>query len=179
MHSRRALWSSLTPSICFIITVEIIDGDTPLTSVLLAPTHIDIFFGINIRPISFTSEECTVTTFLAEYYEQVNIPMFTGATSYTMELGGVIILIFGQGLWFCNRMEKTLINPIQYQSFSIPICDDPTDQHRQLVIEEDFNTPIPMLIVGSTCGFINWYPISDEIKTHWHITISNEHNWYP
>ena len=35
------LWLSLlTPSICFIITVGIINGDTPLTSVLLAPTHI-------------------------------------------------------------------------------------------------------------------------------------------
>ena len=32
--------SSPTPSICTIITVEIIHGETPLTGVLLAPTHI-------------------------------------------------------------------------------------------------------------------------------------------
>ena len=40
-------------------------------------THCD---GRSIRPISFASEECTVTLFLVEYYEQVNIPICTGAT---------------------------------------------------------------------------------------------------
>ena len=48
--------------------------------------------------------------FLVEYSELVNIPIFTGATSYTIESGEGIIIIFGQGLWFGNRMEKTLIN---------------------------------------------------------------------
>ena len=54
-----------------------------------------LFFGINVRSISFKSEECTVAPFLVEYSEQVNIPICTGATLYTMELGEVIILIFG------------------------------------------------------------------------------------
>ena len=44
-------------------------------------------FGRKIPTISFKSEECTVAHFLAEYYEQVNIPICTGATSYTMESG--------------------------------------------------------------------------------------------
>ena len=75
-----------------------------------------------------------VAPFLADYYEQVNIPIYTGATSYTIESGEVIIIIFGQGLWFGNRMEKTLINPNQCRAFDIPICDDPTDQQRTLGI---------------------------------------------
>ena len=49
-----------------------------------ADTH---YFGRNIRPISFTSEEFAVAPFLAEYYEQVNIPICTGATLYTMNHG--------------------------------------------------------------------------------------------
>ena len=118
-------------------------------------------FGRNIRLILFTSEEFTVAPFLAECSRQVNIPICTGATSYTMESGEVIILIFGQGLWFFNRMEKILIDPNQCRDFGIPICDDPTDQHRPLGVEADFNTHIPMLIVGSTCAFITWYP-TDE-----------------
>ena len=52
-----------------------------------------------------------VAPFLAEYSEQINIPICTGATSYTIESGEVIILIFGQILCFGNRMEKILINP--------------------------------------------------------------------
>ena len=75
-----------------------------------ADTHC---FGRNIWLIQFTSEECTVAPFLVEYYEQVNIPICTGATSYTIKSGEVMIFIFGQGLWFGNRMEKTSINPNQ------------------------------------------------------------------
>ena len=41
-------------------------------------------FGSNIQPISFTLEECTIAPFLADYYEQVNIPINTDVTSYTM-----------------------------------------------------------------------------------------------
>ena len=136
-------------------------------------------FGINIRPISFTSEDCKVTPFLAEYSEQVIIPIRIGATSYTMESGEVIILIFDQMLWFGNRMDKTLVNHNQCQDFGIPICDDPTYQYRPLGIEANFNTPIPMSMVVSTCGFITRYRTDDRIETCRHITISNEHNWYP
>ena len=56
--------------------------------------------GRNIHTIEFTSAECTVTHFLAEYSEQVNIPICKGATSCTMEYGEVIILI----IWLVNRM---------------------------------------------------------------------------
>ena len=92
-------------------------------------------FGRNIRPVSFASEECTVTPFLEEYSEKVNIPIYTGSTSYTMELGKFIIL------WFGNRMEKNLIKPNQCQGFGIPICDDPTNQNKPLGIEA-YLTPI-------------------------------------
>ena len=80
-----------------------------------------------------------------------------------MELGEVIILIFGQSSWFGNRMEKALINPSQCRAFGIPIWDDPTNYHRPLGIEEYFNTHIPILMMGSTCGFITRYPIDDKI----------------
>ena len=96
-----------------------------------------------------------------------------------MESGEVIILIFGQELWFGNKMEEFLIIPNQGRAFGIPICDDPTNQHRTLGIEAYFNTHIPMSMVGSTCGFIIWYPIYDKIDTCSHITISNKHDFYP
>ena len=80
-----------------------------------------------------------------------------------MESGEVVIVIFGEGLWFGNRMDETLINPNRCQSFVIPIYDDPTDKHRPLVIEADFNTHIPMSMVGSTCVFITRYPTDENI----------------
>ena len=120
-----------------------------------------------------------VAPFLAENSEQVNISKCTGATSYTMESGEVIIIVFEQGLWFGNRMEKTSIKPNQCQYFGIPIRDDTTNQNRPLGIEIDYNTHIPTSMVGSTCGFITQYTTYDEIETRQHINISNEHNWDP
>ena len=81
-----------------------------------------------------------------------------------MELGEVIIPIFGQGLWFSNRIKKALINPNQCRAFGIPIFDDPTNQHRPLGIEVDFNIHIPMSMVGSICGFITRYPTDDVVQ---------------
>ena len=74
-------------------------------------------------------------------------------------------------------MEKNLIGPNQCQAFVIPICYEPTNQHRPLGIEAGFNTHIPMSMVGSTCGFITRYLTDDDIETCQQITISDEHNW--
>ena len=65
------------------------------------------YFGANFRPISFTSEECTVSPFLPEYVKQMNVPICTCVTSLTLDSGEVVILEFGQGLWFGNIMEKS------------------------------------------------------------------------
>ena len=52
-----------------------------------------------------------MSPFLPEYVEQINVPLFTGVNDLTLDSGEVVILEFGQGLWFVNRMEKSLINP--------------------------------------------------------------------
>ena len=63
-------------------------------------------FGAKFLPISLNLKECTVSPLLPEYTEQVNIPICTGGTELTINSGEVVILEFGQGLWFGNRMEK-------------------------------------------------------------------------
>ena len=60
-------------------------------------------------------------------------------------------------------MEKTLINLNQYRAFLIPIYDDPTNQHRPMGFEVDFNTHTQMSMMGYTCGYITQYPIDDKI----------------
>ena len=45
-----------------------------------------------------------------EYTEQVNIPICNGVNVFTIDPGDVVILEFGQGLWFGYIMEKSLIN---------------------------------------------------------------------
>ena len=54
----------------------------------------------------WTGKECSVSPFLADCYEQINIQICTGATVYSLESGEMIILLFGQELWFVNWMDK-------------------------------------------------------------------------
>ena len=68
-----------------------------------ADTHC---FGANFRPISFILEECTVTPFLPEYAEQMDVPICKGVTYLTLDSGEMVILEFVKGLWFGNRMEN-------------------------------------------------------------------------
>ena len=86
---------------------------------------------------------------------------------------------FGQGLWFGNSMEKSLINPNQCQNFWIKICDDPTNPHRKLGIEASENLFISMKMEGSTCGLITHPPTDDEINECQKIILLYEFDWNP
>ena len=120
-------------------------------------------FGANFWPISFTSEECTVSPLLPEYAKQMNIPKCTCVTSLTLDSLEVVILEFGQGLWFGNGMEKSLINPNQWRKFGIQICDDPTDTHRNLEIKSSEDLFIPMTMAGATFGIVMHPPTDNKL----------------
>ena len=68
-------------------------------------------------------------------------------------------------LMVCRQDREHFKNPDQCQSFGIPICYDPTNQHIPMGIEAYFNNHIPMLMVGSKFGFITRYPKDEEIDT--------------
>ena len=91
---------------------------------------------------------------ISEYIEQLNIQLCTGVTALTLDSGEAIILDFGKGLWFGNRMEKYLINSNQFRKFGIQIYDNPTDPHRKLGIEASADLFTPMETEGSPCGII-------------------------
>ena len=149
-----------------------------------SPTEIDNHadthcFGHNFRPMHWTGQECSVAPFLAEYSEQINIQICTGATAYTLETGEMVILLFGQGLWFGDRMDKSLINPYQCRSYGIQLCDDPIDPHRKLGIHPIDDCFIDLHMNGSTCGFLMQYPTDENLANCRHITMSDEENWDP
>ena len=62
-------------------------------------------FGKNFRVISFTSEVCSVSPYLSEYDSVEDIPICTAATAVDLDSGETIILEFGHGLWFGDRLR--------------------------------------------------------------------------
>ena len=91
----------------------------------------------------------------------------------------MVVLEFGKGLWFGNRMEKSLINPNQCQKFGIQICNDLDDPHRNLGIKASENLFIPMAMEVSTCGIITHHTTDYELQYCQRIILSDEFDWDP
>ena len=61
--------------------------------------HADMnIFGRNFRVYFTTSKRCTVSPFLPEYLEQLNVNIVTVATAFDLENGLTVLLTFGQSL---------------------------------------------------------------------------------
>ena len=121
---------------------------------------------------------CTVSPFLSEYSSTENIEICTAATAWTDRNGKIYILIFGQGLWFGDRMDRSLINPNQCRSFGVSVCDDPTDPHRSLGFYTDQVT-VELYMEGTIALTQTRCPTLEELDTCPHIYMSDENEWDP
>ena len=81
--------------------------------------QIPTVFGMNFLPIIFTYQLCTVSLLLEKLPEKMNIPICSAGTAYTLGSGETVILVFGKGLLFGNRMYRLLINPNQCRYYGI------------------------------------------------------------
>ena len=79
-----------------------------------------------------------------------------------MPEGETVVLIFGQGLWFGDRMDRSLINPNQCRSFGVGVCDDPTDPYRELGFFHD-DEFFPLEMHGSTAAMMTRCPTRNEL----------------
>ena len=123
-------------------------------------------FGKNFRVISFTTEVCSVSPYLSEYNSIDDIPICTAATAVDLDTGETIILEFGQGLWFGDRMNHSLIYPNQCRVYGLSVCDDPTDQHRDIGMQLHDNYFLPFKMRGTTCYFESRSPTEEELESY-------------
>jgi hypothetical protein len=141
-----------------------------------ADTHC---FGCNFTPFMWTGLSCSVSPFLSEYDAMDDVKICSAATSYTASTGETIILIFGQGLWFGDRMKKSLINPNQCRAYNIQVCDDPTDPYRELGFTIDVENVIPLVMEGSTAMMYTRCPTREELDTCRKFYLSDPDIWDP
>ena len=157
--------------------------NSPTSNVKIHPSEIDNHadthcFGENFIPFAWSGLECDVSPFLDEYDAIDRVSICAGATAYTLPNGNTVILIFGQGLWFGSRMQKSLINPNQCRSFGISVCDDPTDPYRSLGFQAD-DVFIPMEMKGTTTVFTSRTPTPEEMDTCPKYIMSDIDFWDP
>ena len=63
-------------------------------------------FGNNFRSLSCSDLMFSVSPFLSEYNTTDNVEICTAATAWTSHTGQVYILVFVQGLWFGEIMDR-------------------------------------------------------------------------
>jgi len=136
-------------------------------------------FGKNFRVISFTSEVCSVSPYLSEYDSVTDIPICIAATAVDLDSGETIILEFGQGLWFGDRLNHSLINPNQCRAYGIQVCDDPTDPNRDIGVELPRNYFLPFTMRGTTCYFKSRSPDVEELESCRTFQVSDANHWDP
>ena len=100
-------------------------------------------------------------------------------TAVELDSGETIILEFGQGLWFGERMEHSLINPNQCRAFGIQVSDDPTDDTRTFGIELGDDYVVPFKMRGTTSFFQSRSPSNFEIETCKTFRVSDPDTWDP
>ena len=61
--------------------------------------------------------------------------------------------------------------------FGIPVCDDPTDNYRDLGLSIYDKLFITMCMEGSTCGFDSRCPTMEDMESFKRITVSHETDW--
>lgn len=147
-----------------------------------ADTHC---FGANFRPINWANYTCTVTPFLEELNSADEIPVCQAATAWDSPEGITFILVFGQGLYFGERMRAySLINPNQCRAYGVQLCDDPTDPHRQLGIYDPVSEiSVPMQMNGSFASLLTRLPSEVELleaqSSNRMIYLSDPDSWNP
>ena len=117
--------------------------------------------------------------FLPNYSKKIDAPIITGATAVDLKNGLTVALIFGQGLWFEDRIEKSLLKPNQFRHNGIPVCDDPTDNYCDIELAINDKIFIQMGMEVITCGSGSGCPTLEEMASCKRITVSHKTDWDP
>ena len=108
---------------------------------------------------------CSVYPFLSKY-------------TWSSHTGQLYILLFGQGLWFGDRIDRLLINPNKCRSYGISLFDDTTDPHSPLGFQiNTLNTPLLMegtiSTISTRCSYL------EDLESCQYIYLSDQESRYP
>ena len=101
--------------------------DSTIYNKMELDSHADtVVLGNNCLVLNYTNRGCDVATYTDTYQAIPNVPIVTGATSYTSPTtGDTLILVFHEALWMGNHLDHSLINPNQLRQFGITVQDNP------------------------------------------------------
>jgi hypothetical protein len=135
----------------------------------------------NCRVLEYTEKSCDVYPFSNSYEPLTQIPIAKVATAYDHPLTGeTFILIFGQALYFGDKLEHTLICP--NQAHYNGVIEDNVPRHlshdrrsTHSLFFPDNNIRLPLQLNGVISYINTRYPKQKEIdECRWLIVTSDE-----
>lgn len=111
-----------------------------------------------------------VAPFSDEYKPLPDIPVATCVTAWTCpKSGAVYILVFGQMLFFGDKLSHSLLCPNQMRSYGIQVEDTPTqfdsksNHHIIVPTDDDPDVIIPLEMKGVVSMFESRIPTQEEL----------------
>eukprot|EP00957_Ditylum_brightwellii_P156135 11884247-Ditylum_brightwellii.AAC.1 len=137
--------------------------------------------GKNTLPLHHTGQVYNVMQYSTEYKPIKDVPIKGAIMAWTSPLTGQTILLeLQQVLLFCDQLETSLLNPNQVRCSRYMLCDDFTDQHRELSIQVALGKiEIPFEIDGVIIGFETCTPTQEELENCPRIALTDNISWKP
>ena len=128
-----------------------------------------------------------VAPFSDEYQPLPDVPVATCVTAWTCpQSGAVYILVFGQMLFFGEKLSHSLLCPNQMRANGIQVQDTPTQfdsksNHHIIVPTDDDNTDvvIPLEMKGVVSIFESRIPTKEELESCDYLMMTSEKCWDP
>ena len=140
-------------------------------------TLIHIAF-VKTLPCTMEWQDWFVSPFLLEYNDTENVKLCSAITSWKSYGSKAYLQLFGQGLWFGDRMKRCLIKPNQCRAFGMKICDDTTNPNREMgFYTKDVCTQLGKY--GSVATLTTRTQILEDLDTCTYVHMSDKDNWYP
>lgn len=157
-----------------ILPLESIHGRNEIDS------HADtVVFGPNWIVLHYTARECDVSPYSEDYAAKTNIPIVTGASTWTDPESGLdYVLVIHEGLWMPDFVKHSLINPNQLRSFGTTVDDNPFAGPMSVASPDD-EIRVPMSAAGTNIYFESRTPTQRELDECPHIHLTSEHPWDP
>ena len=80
---------------------------------------------------------------------------------------------------FGDELDHNLLNPNQILNYVIPFWDNSFDKNRGLLIKISGELDIPLIMKGTTVGFMSRAPTKEELGTFEHVVIVSPEHWEP
>ena len=136
--------------------------------------------GTNFIFIVMTETTANMYPYNMSYEHMYNVPIVTGASTYTnINTGRSFIIILNEVWYYSKKLCYSMINPNQLRSYGTMVLDNPFDSSRELSVKIQNGDTIDLIANGTKIEFYPSAPTEHEFKSLPHVNLTSKFQWNP